>query len=83
MPMFARKYSVGCGYCHTTIPLLNETGFKFRAAGLSLVESLGKHEAEKKFELGDNFSARIPSRSASATAAASSARADSTVRNVK
>jgi hypothetical protein len=62
MPMFARKYSVGCGYCHTTIPRLNETGFKFRAAGFRLPETLGKPQPEKKFELGDSFSARIQSR---------------------
>jgi hypothetical protein len=62
MPMFARKYSVGCGYCHTTIPRLNETGYKFRAAGFRLIETLGKEEKEKPFELGDNFSARIQTR---------------------
>jgi hypothetical protein len=62
MPMFARKYGVECGYCHTTIPRLNETGFKFRAAGFRLPETLGKPQPEKKFELGDNFSARIQSR---------------------
>ena len=62
MPMFARKYSVGCAFCHTTIPRLNENGFKFRAAGFRLPDSLGKSEPEKKFELGDSFSARIQSR---------------------
>src|SRR5262249_53305898 len=62
MPMFARKYDVACAYCHTTIPRLNETGFKFRAAGFRLPETLGKPEAQKKFELGDNFSARIQTR---------------------
>jgi hypothetical protein len=62
MPMFARKYSVGCGYCHTTIPRLNETGFKFRAAGFRLVEDIGKPQKEKEFALGDYFSARIQSR---------------------
>jgi hypothetical protein len=62
MPMFARKYEVGCAYCHTTIPRLNQTGFKFRAAGFRLLETVGKPEPAKKFELGDNFSARIQTR---------------------
>jgi hypothetical protein len=62
MPMFARKYSVGCSYCHTTIPRLNVTGFKFRAAGFRLVEDIGKPQDEKEFSLGDYFSARIQSR---------------------
>jgi hypothetical protein len=26
MPLFARKFGVGCETCHTTIPALNETG---------------------------------------------------------
>ena len=59
MPMFARKYDVTCAHCHTTIPKLNKTGYKFRAAGFRL-EMLAK-EAEK-FELGQNFSARIQMR---------------------
>jgi hypothetical protein len=64
MPMFARKFGVTCAYCHTTIPRLNQTGFKFRAAGFRLPETMGKPQppGEKKFELGDNFSARIQSR---------------------
>ena len=62
MPMFARKYGVGCNYCHTTIPRLNLTGFKFRAAGFRLVEDVGKPDTEKAFELGDYFAARIQSR---------------------
>ena len=50
MPMFARKYSVTCDYCHTTIPRLNETGYKFRAAGFRLPETLGKPEPERSIE---------------------------------
>jgi hypothetical protein len=61
MPMFARKLGIGCAYCHTVIPRLNETGYKFRAAGFRLPENIGKEE-EKTFELGDFFSARIQSR---------------------
>lgn len=61
MPMFARKYGVGCETCHTTIPGLNETGYKFRAKGFRMPATIGKEE-EKKFELGDAFSGRIQSR---------------------
>ncbi len=61
MPMFARKLGVPCETCHTTIPRLNETGYKFRAAGFRLPEMIGKEE-EKKFELGDFFSARVQAR---------------------
>lgn len=63
MPMFARKYGVGCAMCHTTIPRLNETGYKFRAAGFRMPSEIGKKEAEeKKFDLAETFSARIQSR---------------------
>src|SRR6058998_3632160 len=61
MPNFARKYGVPCGTCHTTIPRLNETGYKFRAAGFRLLEEIGKSE-DKKFELGDYFAARLQAR---------------------
>jgi hypothetical protein len=59
--MFARKYGVPCETCHTTIPRLNEVGYKFRAAGFRFPEQIGK-EDQKKFELGDYFSARIQAR---------------------
>jgi len=61
MPLFARKYGVPCSTCHTTIPRLNETGYKFRAAGFRLLDEIGKSE-ERKFELGDYFSARLQAR---------------------
>ena len=61
MPNFARKYGVPCGTCHTTIPRLNETGYKFRAAGFRLLAEIGKSE-DKKFELGDYFAARLQAR---------------------
>jgi hypothetical protein len=61
MPMFSRKLGVPCETCHTTIPRLNETGYKFRAAGFRFPEQIGK-EDEKKFELGDFFSARVQAR---------------------
>src|SRR5579871_5855293 len=65
MPMFARKYGVACSHCHTTIPRLNETGYKFRAAGFRMQavpsHRIGKPE-EDNFELGNAFSARIQTR---------------------
>jgi hypothetical protein len=61
MPMFARKLGVPCETCHTTVPRLNQTGYKFRAAGFRFPEQIGKAD-EKKFELGDTFSARIQAR---------------------
>lgn len=61
MPMFSRKLGVPCSTCHTVIPRLNETGYKFRAAGFRMPENIGKAE-EKAFELGDYFSGRLQAR---------------------
>src|SRR6266545_4055801 len=61
MPNFARKLGVPCSTCHTTIPRLNETGYKYRAAGFRFPDDIGKSD-EKKFELGDYFSARAQAR---------------------
>jgi hypothetical protein len=61
MPMFSRKLGVSCDTCHTTIPRLNEVGYKFRAAGFRFPEQIGRAE-EKKFELGDTISVRIQTR---------------------
>jgi len=60
MPMFARKLGVPCATCHTTIPRLNEVGFRFREAGFRLPDDIGK--AEKEFKLEENFSGRIQGR---------------------
>ncbi len=32
-PYFARRYSVSCHTCHSTVPKLNQTGYAFRAHG--------------------------------------------------
>jgi hypothetical protein len=61
MPMFARKYGVPCETCHTTIPRLNQVGYKFRAAGFRMPEQIGKAD-DRKFDLGDTISARIQAR---------------------
>lgn len=61
IPAFARRLNLSCNYCHTTIPRLNATGYKFRAAGFRMPEDIGK-ASTAKFELGDYFSARIQPR---------------------
>ena len=61
IPPFSRRLNVSCNYCHTTIPRLNGTGYKFRAAGFRMPEDIGK-ESTKKYEFGDFFAARIQSR---------------------
>jgi hypothetical protein len=61
MPNFSRKLGVPCSTCHTTIPKLNQVGYKFRAAGFRMPDMIGKGE-EKPFELGDYFSGRIQAR---------------------
>ncbi|MBZ5500634.1 MAG: hypothetical protein LAN59_00135 [Acidobacteriia bacterium] len=61
LPMFARKLGVPCQTCHTTIPVLNEVGYKFRAAGYRMPDQIGKAQ-DQKFELGDYFSARLQAR---------------------
>ena len=63
MPNFSRKLGVGCETCHTpAIPKLNETGFKFRAAGFRMPSDIGKEETAKKPDIGDYFAARIQAR---------------------
>src|SRR5262244_725499 len=42
MPFFARKLGVPCSTCHTSPPRLNETGYKFRAAGYRMPGEIGK-----------------------------------------
>ena len=54
MPLFARKYGVPCSTCHTTIPRLNETGYKFRAAGFRLLEEIGKSEDKPNYPTEDS-----------------------------
>lgn len=61
MPMFARKLGVPCSTCHTTIPRLNEEGYRFREAGFRQTPNLGKAEQEA-FNVANYFSGRIQSR---------------------
>src|SRR5262245_23064245 len=58
MPMFARKYGVPCSTCHTSAPRLNETGYRFRAAGFRMPEEIGR-ESEEAFDIFDYLSTRI------------------------
>ena len=59
MPNFARKYSMDCNACHSTIPRLNEFGFQFRKAGFRLPSDIGK-PTKNNFE--DTMTARIQAR---------------------
>ncbi len=61
MPNFARRYDLPCVVCHTVIPRLNETGFKFRAAGFRMPAEIGVEE-KKISNLGDVDSARLQAR---------------------
>ncbi|HEV8539388.1 MAG TPA: hypothetical protein VGR15_10775 [Bacteroidota bacterium] len=56
MPNFARKYGMSCTGCHNGIPRLNETGFKFRAAGFRMPDEIGKGETSTN--VGDYVAAR-------------------------
>src|SRR5215831_7342389 len=58
MPMFARKYGLSCSACHTTAPRLNETGYRFRAAGFRMPEEIGR-KSEEQFDIFDYLSTRI------------------------
>jgi hypothetical protein len=60
-PNFMRKLrnpTDGCHACHTIMPRLNEFGYRFRAAGYRVPDTIGKGE-EKPFEFGDYISAGI------------------------
>ncbi len=58
MPMFSRKLGVPCSTCHITPPRLNETGYRFRAAGFRMPEMIGQTDDEP-FKLWDYISARL------------------------
>jgi hypothetical protein len=61
MPMFARRYGVPCSTCHTSPPRLNETGYRFRAAGFRMPEELGK-SVEQSNKLTDHIGFRLQPR---------------------
>jgi hypothetical protein len=61
MPNFARRESFTCGVCHSTIPLLNRTGYAYRNAGFRVPDSLGDEDAKRAKEFGDMNTARIQS----------------------
>ena len=58
MPMFSRKLGVPCSTCHISPPRLNETGYRFRAAGFRMPETIGAKD-EEPFKLWDYFSGRV------------------------
>jgi hypothetical protein len=61
LPMFTRKLGVSCATCHTSPPRLNETGYRFRAAGFRFPSRIGK-EDEKPFNFFDYNSIRAQGR---------------------
>ena len=61
LPMFARRYGVPCSTCHTSPPRLNETGYRFRAAGFRMPEELGK-SVETSHKLTDHIGFRLQPR---------------------
>jgi hypothetical protein len=61
MPMFARRYNVPCSTCHTSPPRLNETGYRFRAAGFRMPEELGQ-ATEVSTKLSDHIGFRLQPR---------------------
>lgn len=61
LPQFARKLGVACATCHTSPPRLNETGYKFRAAGYRMPEEIGKGD-NKPFKLFDYNGIRLQAR---------------------
>jgi len=60
MPAFARKEGVSCAMCHTTVPHLNEYGYRYRKAGFRDPGDIGKDIGS--FNQADAFSARIQAR---------------------
>src|SRR5262245_13352597 len=61
LPMFARRYGVTCATCHTSPPRLNETGYKFRAAGFRMPEEIGA-KTEREFKTTDYIGFRLQPR---------------------
>src|SRR5215470_11094864 len=62
MPMFARKLGVPCSTCHTSPPRLNETGYRFRAAGYRMPAEIGKGDEKKSFNFFDYNGIRLQAR---------------------
>jgi hypothetical protein len=62
MPLFARRLGVPCSTCHTSPPRLNETGYKFRAAGYRMPTEIGERGEEKPFNFFDYNGVRLQAR---------------------
>jgi len=58
LPAFARRYGVSCSACHTTPPRLNETGYRFRAAGFRWPDANTSQPSAERFDILDYMSAR-------------------------
>jgi hypothetical protein len=59
IPAFARKFTVSCSACHTTPPRLNETGYRFRAAGFRWPQAIGTRDKSEQFDILDYMGFRI------------------------
>lgn len=62
LPMFARRYGVPCSTCHTSPPRLNETGYRFRAAGFRMPEELGQKLDDRARKITDYIGFRLQPR---------------------
>jgi hypothetical protein len=62
LPMFARRLGVSCSTCHTSPPRLNETGYKFRAAGFRMPNEIGRNSDERLFKPTDYIGFRLQPR---------------------
>src|SRR5262245_37325051 len=62
MPIFARRLGVPCSTCHTSPPRLNETGYRFRAAGYRMPAEIGKSGEKKPFNFFDYNGVRLQAR---------------------
>jgi hypothetical protein len=62
MPLFARRLGAPCSTCHTSPPRLNETGYKFRAAGYRMPEEIGKGGENRPFNFFDYNGVRLQGR---------------------
>ena len=62
MPMFARRYGVPCSTCHTSPPRLNETGYRFRAAGFRMPEEIGQKPDDQSRKITNHIGFRLQPR---------------------
>src|ERR1051325_2635345 len=62
VPMFARRCGVPCSPCHASPPRLNETGYRFRAAGFRMPEEIGQKLDDRSRKITDHIGFRLQPR---------------------